>query len=141
MRLLGSHDADDDRPGVDADTDTQIGARLRAMLRSQVVDRPHHLEPATHRALRIVLMRDRRAEEGQHAVAHESRDGPVIALDRPVHETEGLAHDGRPVLWVHVLGDRGGIRDVGEEHGDLPSLAGRRRAALRLHVHGTSSSA
>ena len=141
VRLLGPDDADHHGTGVDPHADPQIGDRLRAMLRAEVVDRPHHVEPATDRALRIILVRDRRAEESEHAVAHESRDGPAIALDRAVHETKGLAHDGRPVLRVQPLGDRGGIRDVGKEDGDLPSLAGSGRTALRLQVHGTSSSA
>ena len=119
-RGLRTDHPDHDGPGVDADADLEVDLELGA----EVVDRASHVEPAAHRAERIVLMRDRRAEEREHAVAHQSRDRPVVPRDGRVHARERLAHDLGPILGIHALGDRGRPGDVGEEHCDRPSFAG-----------------
>ena len=52
-------------------------ANLEAVLDQRVTDR----ERRAHGALRIVLMRDRRAEDGHHRVADELLDGAAEALE------------------------------------------------------------
>ena len=45
---------------------------------AEAFDLAGHVESAAHGAFRIVLMRDRCAEEHEHAIAHEPRDRAVV---------------------------------------------------------------
>jgi hypothetical protein len=112
----------DDRAGVDADAHLQgeaaPGVELLAIL-------PHGaLEPQSrmHRPPWAVLMGDRRPEQGHDAIAG-------VLVDRalePVHlggdpleaAVDNLVHD----LRIELLGERGEVRHVGEQHGDLAAL-------------------
>ena len=123
IRGVAADHADDDRAGVDADPNAKIAGALRALRRPQLVDHARHVQSAAHRTLGVVLVRHRRSEEREDAVAHESRDRPVVVLDRAGHALERLADQRRPVLRIHALGDRGGARDVGEQDRDRTALA------------------
>jgi len=116
-------DAHDDRPGVDADPDLEIDRLLRVQLQAELINGTRHVEAATHRTKRIVLVRHGRAEEREQAVAHEPRDGTVVSRHGRVHSRERLTHDRGPVLGVHALGDGGRTGDIGEQHGEGTALA------------------
>ena len=76
-----------------------------------------------HRAPRVVLVGDRRAEQRHDAVAEELVDRALVAVDLGQHQLEGAGHEGVDVLGIEALGDRGEAGDVHEEHRDLLALA------------------
>ncbi len=51
----------------------------------------------------VVLVGDRRAEEGHHAVPEELVDGPLVAVDRRQDHLEGSVHEGVDILGVQAL--------------------------------------
>jgi len=120
---------DDDRPRVDAHAHPELDAVLGLRVGAEGVDLADHVQTAAHRALGVVLVRDRRPEEHEHAVAHEPRDGAVVPRGDRVEPAEGLADQDRPVLGVELLGDRGGAGDVGEQDGERAAFAGRHSQA------------
>ena len=75
------------------------------------------------RALGIVLVRARGAEDGHDRVAHELLDEAVVALDRRRELPEEVALERAHVLRVEPLAERGEAGQVGEEHGDQPPVA------------------
>ena len=68
-------------------------------------------------------MGQRRAEEGQDAVAQELGDRALVAVDGLAHTLVGAGDDLAPVLRVHRLGQRRRADDVGEEGGDALALS------------------
>src|SRR5207237_4149822 len=86
-------------------------------------DLADHVEAAAHRALGVVLVRDRRAEEYEDAVAHEPRDRAAIPRRDRVPPVEGRTDALRPVFRIERLRDRGRAGDVREQDGERPALA------------------
>ena len=86
------------------------------------------VEPRPDRALRVVLVRDRCAEEREDRVAHQSSERALIAVDRGDQPLERAVHDLRPIFGVQRLRHRGGALDVAEQHGDDTPLALHRSA-------------
>ena len=82
-----------------------------------------HPKRRAHGAVGVILVRERRAEEGEHPVAEELGDGPLVAVDLLEHHVEAAAHDGVRVLWVEFLGEAGEPDHVGEQGRDLLALA------------------
>ena len=83
-------------------------------------------ERGAHRALGVVLVRNRGTEHGHHGVADELLDRAAEALElvaQPrVIRPEQRAH----LLGIHALGARGKADEVGEEDGhDLALLEPR----------------
>jgi hypothetical protein len=74
-------------------------------------------------ALRVVLVRDRRAEEGHDAVAGVLVDRALEAMDPLGEELEEAVHDPVPCLGVELLGEAHRALHVGEEHGHVLALA------------------
>jgi hypothetical protein len=109
--------------GVDADAHVEVDAVLPLDPRGIVSGLGLDLQPGAHRALGIVLVRDRRAKDGQHGVAHQPRHGAAIAVDGPVHKRKGAVHHLGDQLWVEPLTHGGGAHHVREQHGHLLALA------------------
>ena len=114
---------DDDRPRVDPDADVQVEAPLVREPLAERRDRGDDLEPRHHRALRVVLVRGRGAEEGEDRVAHQAGDRALVADDRLDQPLVGGVHHLGPVLGVELLGHRGRAADVAEQHRDDAPLA------------------
>ena len=97
----------------------------------QLVDRAADGERRSNGSLRIVLVRDRRAEQRDHRVADELLDRAAEALQLG-SEADVVGREPRSdVLRVHVLGLRGRADDVGEEDRDQLPLLGRRLRSER----------
>ena len=71
--------AGNDRPGVDADVEHQRRAGPPALF-AEPRRAGDHVERGAQRAFRIVLMRDRRAEQRQQRIADELVDEAAEAL-------------------------------------------------------------
>ena len=74
-------------------------------------------------APRVVLVRDRRAEQGHDAVARELVDRSLEAVDAFAEEREEAVHDLTPLLGVHLPGELHRAGDVGEHDRHLLALA------------------
>ena len=99
---------------------------------------PDDVQAGADRALRVVLVGDRRAEEGEDRVAHQPGERALVAVDRRDQALEGAVHDLGPVLGIHRLGHRGRAFDVAEQHRDGAALALHRAAGaggLELGQH------
>ncbi len=96
-----------------------MAAQLEAIFIQVVLD----IEGGADGALRIVLVGDRRTEEGQHPVAEELGDRAVVAPDGCADDAVGAGDDLLPFFGVEALGDRGRADDIGEEDRDRFALA------------------
>jgi hypothetical protein len=76
----------------------------------------------------VVLVGDRRAEEGHDAVAGELIDRALVAMHGAGEELEAAVHDRVDGLWIEALRERAEPHDIGEEHRDLLALALERAA-------------
>jgi hypothetical protein len=107
--------------GVDADVQRQP-CRVVAESLADPCELAMHLERDEERAVRIVLVRDRRAEEREERVACELLDEAVIAAD----DAREAADDGvdhlEELLRVEAVGEGGEAGDVREERRDQAPL-------------------
>ena len=94
---------------VDCDPDLEV-----VLLASPVSDR----EGRTDGALRVVLVRDRRAEQGHDGVPDELLHRPAVALELVAEVLPVRRQQRAHVLRVHPLGARREADEVGEEDGD-----------------------
>jgi hypothetical protein len=102
---------------VDSDPDLEV-----VLLARPVSDR----ERGTDGALRIVLVRNRRAEQGHDGVPDELLHRPAEALELVAEVLPVRRQQRANVLGVHPLGARREADEVGEEDGDdLALLAPR----------------
>ena len=117
--------ADVDRrlAGEHADARLEPG---RPDLGAERLDRRDEVERGAHRALGVVLLRDRCAPHGHHRVADELLDGSAVALDQPAGALEVARQQVAHVLGVARLGERREADEVGEEHRDVAPLGDRR---------------
>jgi hypothetical protein len=107
-----------DLPGVHADT------RLDA----ELWERRAHLRRRAHGPQRVVLVRDRHAEDGHHGVADELLDAAAVTLDDVLHALEVAREQPSECLRVGRLTQRRRASDVAEQDGHgLPLLPRRRR--------------
>ena len=82
---IGPDVAEDDRTAVQSDADPEVDAAFRE-LRPVVVQRVLDREAGPDGALRMILVRDRGAEEHEHPVAEELADRALVAMDLVEHE-------------------------------------------------------
>jgi len=73
--------------------------------------------------LRVVLVGDGGAKEGQNCVAHQARQGAFVTIDRCDQMLESAVHDLRPIFRIHLFSCGSGTFDVTEQDGDYPPLA------------------
>src|SRR5919109_1138551 len=101
------------------------------MLRERLL----HRERGAERALGVVLVRHRRAEDHEDRVADELLDRAFVALGLAHERLEDVAHELLELLGIERLRERGEADDVGEEDGDeTPFLHDLWRRALRGHT-------
>ena len=81
-----------------------------------------HVQRGIESALRVVLMRDRRAEDRHHRVAHELLHKAVIAHDRLGERIEQRILESAHLFRVEALSERGEAGQIGEEDRDLPAV-------------------
>ena len=75
------------------------------------------------RALRMVLMGDRRAEQREDAVAGRLHDIAVVAMHRVDHQLQRRVDDRARLLGIEVAHQLGRALDVGEQRRDGLALA------------------
>ena len=70
----------------------------------------------------VILVGDWRAEHRHQAVAHQPRDGPLVAVDGIHHQLHHAVQQLLRLFGVAVADQLGGANDVREEDGDLLAL-------------------
>ena len=93
------------------------------------------------RALGVVLVGHRRAEERHHVVADVLVDRAAEALHLLAQPPQRAVHQRLDRLGVHALGHGGVAGQVGEQHGHLAALLGRCASAPRRAPGRVPSSA
>ena len=102
----------------------------------EAADRLGEVETRPDRALGVVLMRLRKAEIGEHAIAHELRDVALVAAD-DLAAGALVGGDHRPhVFRIEPRRQRGRADQIAEQHRELPAFrlgprGGRRDADIR----------
>ena len=99
-----------DRAGVDGDVQGHRLAEPRRPFVAQRCAAGQHVERGVERPLRIVLVSDRRAEDGEDGIAHELLDEAVVAGDRLGERLEQRVLERAHLLGIEALGERGEIR-------------------------------
>ena len=108
--------------GRDPDADLEL-----ALLGELVPDR----ERRSDRTLGVVLVRDRRAEDGHDRVADELLDGASEALELRAHLRVVGLEQAAHILRIHALGACREADEVAEEAGDDLALLARAAPALQ----------
>jgi hypothetical protein len=75
------------------------------------------------RALGMILVGDRRAEQRHDPIAEELVHGAIVAVHLGQHQFKGAIHQAMDFFGVESFGERSEARDVHEEHRDLLALA------------------
>jgi hypothetical protein len=120
---IAAYGADDHLPRVQADAD--VGAHgLRPPERFGVAGHGLlHLERRVTGAHGVVLVGDRRAEQGHDPVTHHLVDGALVTVDGFHHPLEHWIEELPGLLGVSVGEELHGALEVGEEDSDLLALA------------------
>ena len=139
-RVVGAGQrADEHLAGVDADAHLDRG--VGTGLHDEGAERLLHPQRGPHGPLRVVLVGDRRSEQGDDAVAEQLVDAAAEQLDVGDQPLEAGLDQALDVLRVAALGERGVADDVGEEDRDDPALLERdRRPCHRMPARGTEPS-
>jgi hypothetical protein len=117
-RFRASREVDQRLARVDGDANLDLAA-----LASPVANR----KGGADSALRVVLVRDRCAEQRHHRIADELLDGSAEPFELRAQPLVIRAQDRLDVLGIELLGTRCEADEVGEQHGDdLPLAAGIR---------------
>ena len=91
-----------------------------------LADRPLHDQRGPYRAFSVVLMGDRRAEQGDDGVAHDLVDPPAELGHHRHQPLEAAIDEVLHVFGVARLAQRREADDVGENHrDDAPLVAAR----------------
>ena len=129
--------AGDDLAGVDPDPEPDVRAVAALDALGEGAEALPHGERSPNGALRVVLVRLRDAEDGEHGVAGELLRRAPEALDLGVDQVEELTLKLANVLGIEPLAERSRPSEVGEQNGDDPPLlplvssVGARRASSR----------
>ncbi len=99
----------------------------------ELLDRFQDADGCPHRPLRIVLVRHRSAEDGEHPIAHELFQSAPEPFDVLTYPRVVDGQTTTAVFGIGPFGVGGEANQVGEEDGDDPALlTGRWRRVWRL---------
>ncbi len=121
--LAAADRAGDHLARVDPDPHREVEPVFAAQLGGVLGDVVEHAQRREAGATGVVLVGDRRAEDGHDPVAGEFVDRALEAAHLIGENREEALHDPAPLLRVVLLGQVHRALDVGEQHGDLLALA------------------
>ena len=113
---------------VDPDPRREVEAALEAQLVGEARELVAQLQRREARALRVVLVRDRRAEQRHDPVAGVLIHRALVAVYALGEDLEEAIEQTVPVLGVELRREIGRALHVGEQHRHLLALAFERRA-------------
>ena len=115
--------ADDDVARVEADAHAERHAVLHAHVVGVLAHGIAQMQRRVAGAMRVVLVRDRRAEQRHDAVAGVLVHRAFEAMHALGEDREEALEDLVPLFRIELLGQLHRALDVGEQHGDLLALA------------------
>ena len=118
--VAGRHCADEHLAGVDPDAEPDADT----VVDIETTDGLLHAQRRTHRPLGVVLMGDRRTEQGHDRIANDLVDPSTERGDVVGESGETAVDQVLDLFGIAVLREAGEPDDVGEEHGDNASLVG-----------------
>ena len=118
-RRAGTHLADDDETGVHSDAGIQI---VHLQLVPELVDGVDHARRRPDRLPGIVLVGRRKAEVGDNAVTQIVGDEAIVGGDDLDAAILIGAHHATQVLGIEPTGHRRRSDEIGEHHGEVPTL-------------------
>jgi hypothetical protein len=121
--------------GVDSDAGLDSRAALLPRVLAATAETVARRERGMNRALRMVLMRDRRAKEREDAVAGRLDNVPTILMDCIDHQLERGIDDRARLFGIEIAHQLGRALDVGEQCRDRLALALDCRRSVRLLRH------
>jgi len=107
---------------VHADPDLDIDPMPGSYVLGVAGDAVLHPQGGIAGPRRVVLVRQRRAEEGHDPIAHHLIDRPLVAVDGLHHPFEHRIEDLPRLLGITVGEQLHRAFQVGEEHGDVLAL-------------------
>ena len=114
--------ADDHLAGTEPDPHGEVDAPA-AQLRCVGGELVLQMQRRVARTPGVVLMGDRRAEDGHDPVAGEGVDGSLEAVDASGQDGEDVSHDPPPLLRIRPLRHLHRADDVSEQDRDVLALA------------------
>ena len=131
MPFGGLDSAHDYLARVDADANLDRRPATLAQRRRIAPQLFQHPQRRIQRALSMILVRERRAEHRENAVAGALHDVAVVAAHRVDHQLERGVDNRARLFGIEVLLELSRALDVGEQRGDRLALAvGRGRVRL-----------
>ena len=115
---------------------TRTSSRASGGRRGRLAKAAHDLHRRADGGARVLAVRRRIAEVGEHAVAQVLRDEAARARDLAVADALERAHQVAPLLQLQPLRALGRVDQVAEHHGDVALLADAGRPIGRLAVSG-----
>ncbi len=119
--------------------DADVGGKRAPELGRQRAHGRVYARRGAQRPQRVVAVRDRRAEHAHDRVADVLVDRAAALRDQAVDQLEIAREQPVHVLGVEFARQLRVPREVGEQHGDLPALAGRPRRGVRGGVPDASA--
>ncbi len=122
--LRGTRDvADDHLTRIDPDPQLQRTVEI-GLISHESSEGFMHLHRGSDGTVGIVLVGDRRAEQGQDAVAHHLVDSAAERRDVGDQPLEARVDQALHPLGIEMLGQRCVADEIGEDHGDHSTLLG-----------------
>ena len=115
--------ADDHLPRIEPYADREVETLGAAELAPVAPERFAEMQRRMACALRMILVRDRRAEERHDPIAGELVDGALEAVDALREDAEEAVEDAMPCLWIDLFGQIHRALHVGEQDRHLLPLA------------------
>ena len=112
---------------MDADAQSELDAQLRLHPRGVLGEELLHPDRAAERALRVVLVGDRRSEDDENRVADERLDRAVVPQSFLGEVLEDAGDEHLELFRIQILGKRREPHEVGEEHRHETALLMLRR--------------
>ena len=131
--------AHDDVAGVEADPDADADALRPSHFLGVALHDFLHPQRGVARPDGVILVGERRAEEGHDPVAHHLVDGALVPVHGRHHELDHRIEDLARVLGIAVGEELHRALQIGEQHGDLlafPLDGGLRGEDLLREVAG-----
>ena len=136
--LIGTHD---DFAGIHPRSDLESAVALATQAVAVAPNLILETERRIEGALRMILVRDRRAKEREDAVPRRLHDMAVIAAYGVDHELQGRIDDGAGFLRVEILLEPSGVDDVDEKRCDELPFAHRHEICFDRLAEGDTVAA
>ena len=134
VQVLGADRAHHHFAGVDADADLQCDPLCQTHAVGVAAHLVLHAQRRIQRPLRMVFVRDRRAEQRQDAVAHRLGHIAFVVMHGLHHQRQCRVDQAARVFGIEIVDQRGRAGHVGEQRGDRLALAVRRAAGLHRRL-------